>query len=264
MSQESSGPVSLYQPADRQSLTLQSRFTFQCHGGLACFNQCCRTPTILLSPYDILRLKQCLGLTSGEFLRRYTRQEIEERSNLPLIFLDAFRSPATGCPFVAPEGCRVYPHRPAACRLFPLTMGSQLTDRGTVDYYFCRRLDYCQGFAAEQEWTVKSWMDSQGFAEFEQGRREWLEIILRAGVEGARLGPPVRALFFTAAYDLDNFRDLICEPAFLQAHPLEGRMLDHLRADDTGLLEFSYTYLKSFLLKQRGGVMEASPPEKTA
>ena len=77
--------MSLYQHADKEPLSLESRFTFHCHPGLACFNRCCAAPTILLSPYDILRLKNCLGIASGEFLRRYTCREIDPRSNLALI-----------------------------------------------------------------------------------------------------------------------------------------------------------------------------------
>ncbi|MBM4295095.1 MAG: YkgJ family cysteine cluster protein, partial [Deltaproteobacteria bacterium] len=150
-------PESLYQPAAPECLSLRDRFTFHCHPGLACFNRCCGAPTILLSPYDILRLKNCLGISSGEFLQRYTCLETEANSNLPLIFMDIYSSAEVGCPFLRATGCTVYPYRPAACRLFPITMGSRLTEEGLVDYYFCRRLDYCQGFAAAAEWTVESW-----------------------------------------------------------------------------------------------------------
>lgn len=243
-------PVSLYQQKEAEGLSLQSRFKFQCHDGLACFNQCCQAPTIVLSPYDILRLKQFLGLTSGEFLRRYTLQGTEEFSNLPLVFIDAFRSPGGGCPFIGARGCTVYAQRPAACRLFPITMGSRLTEDGLVDYYFCRKLDYCRGFAGEVEWTVASWQTNQGFTEFDQGRREWLEILLQAGLEG-----PVEArgrdLVATVAYDLDKFRQSLLEPAFLKTNGLEDQGLEELRRDDLALLQFSYRYLKTILFTDK-------------
>jgi Fe-S-cluster containining protein len=240
--------VSLYQPLDQESLSLDSRFTFRCHAGLSCFNQCCRTPTIILSPYDLLRLKQCLGVTSGELLQRYTRQEIDPQSGLPLVFLDPFRSEDGGCPFLGANGCTVYTHRPAACRLFPITMGSRLTADGVEDHYFCRKLDYCQGFAADREWTVESWKVNQGFAEYDQGRRGWLEILLKAGVEGSpAVDALVQDLFATLAYDLDRFRTLVFEPAFLQAYGLTGRDLEYLKTDDLALLQFSYPYLASVL-----------------
>src|SRR3989339_19964 len=99
--------VSLYKQMD-QGLSLDTRFQFHCHEELPCFHQCCRTPTIILSPYDLLRLKQALGLTSREFLERYTRRGIEEWSQLPLIFMDPFKTEEPGCPFLGDEGCTVY------------------------------------------------------------------------------------------------------------------------------------------------------------
>ena len=169
MVEDSPVTLSLYQQLDQAGLAPDSRFTFHCHADLPCFNQCCRTPTIILSPYDLLRLKQALGISSGALRERYTRQEIEPNANLPLLFVDVHRSPEGGCPFLGAQGCTVYPHRPAACRLFPLTMGSRLTPAGVEDHYFCRRLDYCRGFDGGVEWTVADWLANQGFAEMTRG-----------------------------------------------------------------------------------------------
>ncbi|MEJ2672178.1 MAG: YkgJ family cysteine cluster protein [Deltaproteobacteria bacterium] len=247
MSQDRPGSVSVYKEMDQAQLSLQTRFRFHCQAELACFNRCCLTPTIILSPYDILRLKHCLGITSGEFLQRYTRVETEEMSNLPLVFLNPFRPTGKGCPFLGDAGCTVYGHRPAACRLFPITMGSRLTEQGMVDYYFCRRLDYCQGFDTDIEWTVESWQANQGFGEYDQGRRAWLEIILKQGLLGP-VDARAQDLFATSAYDLDKFRRLIAEPAWLQKRDLEAATWATLKQSDLSLLDFSYRYLRSVLL----------------
>ena len=248
MAEDQPETVSLYQQKDQESLSLDSSFMFHCHADLPCFNQCCRTPTIILSPYDLLRLKQGLGITSGQLLERYTRQEIEPNSNLPLLFIDAYRSSEGGCPFLGAHGCTVYPYRPAACRLFPLTMGSRLTPDGVEDHYFCRRLDYCRGFETGVEWTVADWLANQGFNEYDQGRREWLEILLKAGLEES---PEVDALtqdlFATLAYDLDRFRRLVFDPVFLEAYELKAEAMEDLRTDDLALLKFSYRWLPSVL-----------------
>ena len=45
---------------------------FRCHKDIDCFNACCKNIDIMLTPYDILRLKKRLGITSTEFLRQYT------------------------------------------------------------------------------------------------------------------------------------------------------------------------------------------------
>ena len=248
MAEDQPETVSLYPQIEQDSLSLDSSFTFHCQADLPCFNQCCHTPTVILSPYDLLRLKQGLGISSTALLERYTRQEIEPNANLPLVFIDAFRSPEGGCPFLGEHGCTVYPHRPAACRLFPLTMGSRLTPDGVEDHYFCRRLDYCQGFKAEPQWTVAAWMADQGFTEYDQGRREWLEILLKAGLtEELVVNDLVQDLFATLAYDLDRFRRLVFDPVFLEAYDLKAEDIEDLRTDDLALLKFSYRFLPTLL-----------------
>jgi Fe-S-cluster containining protein len=250
--------VSLYKQVDQTRLSRHSSFTFHCHAELPCFNQCCRTPTVILSPYDLLRLKQGLGITSGELLQRYTRREIEPQSNLPLVFLDAYRSEESRCPFLGAQGCTVYPHRPAACRLFPITMGSRLTAHGVVDYYFCRRLDYCRGFAGGRAWTVASWMSNQGFAEYDQGRRGWIEILLKAAMkEPGEVDALVQDLFATLAYDLDRCRRLAAEPAFREAYDLNNQEWEALRTDDPALLRCSYRVLETVLFEGGAALLTA-------
>jgi len=238
--------ISLYREQEQTGLSLDSVFRFHCQPGLPCFNHCCHTPAVLLSPYDLLRLRQALGLPSGEILSRYTLRGVEEASNLPLVFLDAHSHGA--CPFLEPAGCGVYPHRPAACRLFPLTMGSQLSEAGVVDHYFCRRLDYCRGFDTEVQWTVASWLADQGFAEYDQGRREWLEILLRTGL-GGRVEAKLQEQVYLIAYDLDEFRRLISAPWFPGARALDDATREALQRDDPALLQFGYRYLQSILLR---------------
>jgi Fe-S-cluster containining protein len=256
--------VSLYKEIDQAGLGLDSTFTFHCQAGLPCFNQCCRTPTIVLSPYDILRLKQALGITCQELLQRYTRQEIEPESNLPLVLIDPWRSVEGGCPFLGPSGCLVYAHRPAACRLFPITMGSKLTADGVVDYYFRRDLDYCRGFDAEVQWTLESWMANQGFGEYDRGRRAWIETLLQAGLqEPGEIDALVQDLFATLAYDLDKFHRLAAEPAFLQAYGVDAEESAALQTDDLTLLRLGYSLLPT-LLKRDGvrrllAVIRSSP-----
>ncbi len=248
MAEDQPGTLSLYQQLDQAGLSPDSRFTFHCHAALPCFNQCCRTPTIILSPYDLLRLKQALGVTSGALRERYTLQEIEPNSNLPLVLVDVHRSPEGGCPFLGAQGCTVYAHRPAACRLFPLTMGSRLTPAGVEDHYFCRRLDYCRGFTGEVEWTVADWLANQGFAEYDQGRRAWIDILLKAGsTERLVADALIQDLFATLVYDLDRFRRLVFDPVFLEAYELDAGALADLETDDLALLNFSYRFLPTLL-----------------
>lgn len=237
----------------RRALSSASSFRFHCHPGLACFNRCCREATLILSPYDLLRLSRRLGLTTGEFLRRHTRREAEACSGLPLVLVKPGRT--GGCPFLGEDGCTVYRDRPASCRLFPLTQGSELTAEGMVDHYFLRRLDYCQGFAGELEWTIGVWQADQGFGEFDRPRRPWLRLLVQQAQPG-RTPPDDRILsqFYMVAYDLDAFRTFLFESAFFRAHNLSLAEALPLRTDDLALLRFSAAYLERLLFP------EGAPP----
>jgi Fe-S-cluster containining protein len=230
----------------RTAVSRETRFRFHCHPGLACFNRCCREATIILSPYDILRLSRSLGLATGEFLRRHSRREAEAASNLPLVLVKPART--GGCPFLGEAGCTVYEDRPAACRLFPLTQGSELGPEGVRDRLFLRRLDYCQGFSGDQEWTVAAWQADQGFAEFDRPRRAWLQLLLTQAQPGRPpLDDRILSQFYMVAYDLDAFRTFVLESAFLPAHGLTPEEAQPLATDDLALLRFSAAYLEHLL-----------------
>jgi len=245
--------VTLYQEPDdtetRTSFSADSVFRFSCHAGLACFNRCCREATLILSPYDILRLSQRLGLSTGEFLQRHTSRQEESRSGLPLVLVKPART--GGCPFLGEEGCQVYEDRPAACRLFPLTQGSELTSRGVADHYFLRRLEFCQGFAGNAEWTIPAWQEDQGFVEFDRPRRPWLQLLLKQAQPG-RIPPDHRLLsqFYLMAYDLDAFRIFLFESAFFLAHNLNLEDARALATEDLALLRFSAGYLEHLLFPE--------------
>jgi Fe-S-cluster containining protein len=230
----------------RTAISAGSSFRFHCHSGLDCFNRCCREATIILSPYDILRLSRSLGLTTGELLRRHTRREAEAISNLPLVLVKPART--GGCPFLGEAGCTVYGDRPAACRLFPLTQGSELGPEGVRDRLFLRRLDYCQGFSGDKEWTVAAWQADQGFFEFDRPRRAWLQLLLKQAQPGRTpLGDRILSQFYMVAYDLDAFRTFVLESALLPAHGLTLEEARPLGTDDLALLRFSAAYLEYLL-----------------
>ena len=63
-------PVAPVQPVQ---LGPDDKFQFNCHKGIACFNKCCQNIDIMLAPYDVLRLKKRLGISSRDFLDSFTR-----------------------------------------------------------------------------------------------------------------------------------------------------------------------------------------------
>ena len=68
-----------------RAISPNEQFRFACSPAVACFNECCRDLNQFLYPYDILRLKKGLGMSSGEFLERYTTRHIGPESGLPIV-----------------------------------------------------------------------------------------------------------------------------------------------------------------------------------
>ena len=112
-------------------------FKFRCASNVPCFTDCCRDITIVLSPYDVLRLKNALNLQSDEFLDRHTIIIRREKLLIPMVVLK-MNEDDKRCPFVTEEGCSVYADRPWPCRMYPLNMNddgtfSLITDSAAKD-----------------------------------------------------------------------------------------------------------------------------------
>ena len=101
-------------------------FQFNCAPGVSCFTNCCQDITIVLTPYDVLRLKNSLNISSGDFLEKHTIILPKKGHLIPLVILKMNESDKK-CPFVTQDGCTVYEDRPWPCRLYPL----DINDDGT-------------------------------------------------------------------------------------------------------------------------------------
>lgn len=55
-------------PIIPSQLNLDDKFQFRCRKGIAYFSKCCENIDILLTPYDIVRLKNRLGISSQDNL----------------------------------------------------------------------------------------------------------------------------------------------------------------------------------------------------
>jgi len=229
-------------------LSLQSRFKFRCHPGSPCFTACCGKTTIILTPYDILRLRTRLGIQSQEFLEKYTRREEHEKSGLPLAIMDMPRFEGK-CPFVRPvTGCEVYSDRPATCRYYPIGQGSLITEEGLDEFYFYVKEEHCKGWEEETEWTVESWRADQGFDRYDEMNREWKAMLLRRDPAGKPdLEDRAKNLFYLAMYDLDQFRRFVFKSRFLTMFQVDEDVLEKIWDDDEELLKFAYQYMKMAL-----------------
>jgi Fe-S-cluster containining protein len=133
----------------------------------------------MLTPYDIVRLKNRLGISSGEFLANHTYVEIDEKTSHPFVFLKMNEDEDRKCPFVTVNGCTIYPDRPANCRYYPVgqaslkKMDDKINEPITEEFYFFIKEPHCLGFNENSEWTIKSWRDDQGVDVYDDMNRGW-------------------------------------------------------------------------------------------
>ena len=227
-------------------------FRFACSPEVACFNECCRDLNQFLYPYDILRLKKRLGLSSSEFLERYTTQHVGPESGLPVVALWAADAERFICPFVTPNGCRVYPDRPASCRTYPLARAiSRNRESGQVtEHFMLLKEPHCLGFNAPQSQTARQWIDDQQIEIYNHFNDQLLEIIaLKNQLRPGPLDQRSRQLFYGALYDLDRFRIQSLKNKLLDQIDVEPQKLADAETDDTALLEVGMAYVKQVLHK---------------
>ncbi|MFW8601533.1 YkgJ family cysteine cluster protein [Desulfobacterota bacterium M19] len=192
---------------EHQPLKTDEVFRFHCHAGISCFTDCCRQLELALTPYDVLRLKKALGLTSDRFLEQYTVIEFEPEDLYPRVYLGMLDDGRASCPFVNAEGCQVYDDRPGACRTYPLGRGASLKAQGTEAIHILIREPHCHGFAEEQEQTLSQWQNNQNLREYNCYNDEMLAIINHPDLlAGRRMSRKQADDFILCLYDLDRFR----------------------------------------------------------
>lgn len=186
------------------------RFRFDCHRDLPCFGQCCRDINIFLTPYDVYRLKNKLGLSSAEFLQRHTMEIGPPRVMFPVMYLKMNEEDQLKCPFLTGAGCSVYDVRPWSCRMAPVDIA------GPGSYKMAFDSKKCLGLNESREWTVKEWMQSQEMDPYEDIEASFRSIPLMIKFTGeAALDRAISSLFRMACYDTDAFIDFINKHNFL-------------------------------------------------
>ncbi len=241
--------------ADHPRLGPDDPFTFECRPGISCFNRCCSDVNIFLSPYDVLRLRRRLGISSTEFLERYALVPVQKDMKTPVVVLkmrdDAHRS----CPFVTEAGCSVYEDRPWPCRMYPVGLAAQ---RDTADgwrgdrFYFLLRERGCKGFDEQRDWTVREWLSDQGMDAYEEWGDAYKELTLHEFFDhGGELRPEKLEMFFTACYDLDRFRRFVFESTLLERFDVDEDFIHEMSYDDEALLRFAFLWLRFSLFGER-------------
>lgn len=228
------------------------QFRFACSPGVACFNACCRDLNQSLYPYDILRLKKRLRLSSGEFLERYTSQHIGPGSGLPIVTLKPNDASRLTCPFVSEKGCSVYSDRPSSCRTYPLVRAiSRSRETGKISERFMLLNEpHCLGHNKPKRQTVRQWIEDQQIKTYNYINDKLMQIIrLKNQVLPGPLDLKSRQLVYLALYDLDNFRNQFLNDRLLDNVGVDPQKLAAAETDDTALLEVAIEWVKQTLFK---------------
>ncbi len=247
-------------------LTEKSRFKFRCHKGIECFTACCSNINIVLPPYDLLRLRKRLGMTTEDFISKYCEIEILAKTLLPVITLKMLSDEKRSCPFVTPDGCTVYEDRPSNCRYYPLgmaTLRKKDTESGKDEFYFMVKEDHCKGFDEDKEWTVAEWRKDQEADLYDDSNRGWMEILMKKKSFGEKEFPEIKnQMFFMVSTNTDYFREFVFGSTFLDTYDISADRIEKVRTDDAELLKLGYEWLRSAMfaeetLKLKEGVAEA-------
>ena len=239
---------------------------FRCHRDVGCWNACCSNIDITLTPYDIIRLKNHMDMSSGDFLKQYTVPYEMDQDGMPGVKLRAVEG-GTACQFMRPEGCSVYENRPTACRYYPVALLSmrnqeEFTDR-TV--YALVEEKHCLGHKEPRSLTIDEYRKEQGVDVYDEKGRGWRQLVLKRKSAGPGIGRPPAVsnqLFFMASYDVDRFRAFVSSDSFNMTYDIPLEVMATLLADDEALMEFGYNFLKHTLfgekfLEEREGAYEA-------
>ena len=227
-------------------------FSFRCHEGLECFTRCCRNLNLFLYPYDVLRLKNRLNISSEHLIDAYVDIVLRESNFFPDVLLRMAENEERTCPFLNESGCTVYPDRPDTCRTFPLEQGILFQGPAgkATDVYFFKPPDFCIGQHEPQEWTSESWAQDQGAVFYHKMTAKWAEVkaLFHSdpwGQEGHH-GPKGK-MAFMATYNLEKFRDFVFQSTFLKRYKVKSGVLRKIKTDEVALMKFGFAWVKFFV-----------------
>ena len=228
-------------------------FCFECGPHVPCFTECCGKLQLSLTPYDTLRLRKRLGLSSGEFMDRHADIRLRTMHGFPELMLKMSENEGRKCPFVTDSGCSVYEDRPGACRIYPLGRASKkhpMTGE-PQEFYFTVREDHCRGFEFHRNWMVSNWLDDQGMEEYNKWNDLLMELISLKSRKGSEtLNPQHIQMYMMSCFNIEKFRDFIFKSAFLQKFEVEEETVSSITNDDEELLRFAFLWLKFALFRE--------------
>jgi Fe-S-cluster containining protein len=235
-----------------KQLKTGDKFHFRCHPGLSCFNRCCRNLNLFLYPYDVIRLKNRLAMTSDRFLDTHVDVVLRPGHYFPDVLLKMAENDVRSCPFVDKSGCTLYSDRPDTCRSFPMEKGLQFSGAGKdpEPVFFFRPPDFCLGVQEPDTCSPETWIGDPDTARYHQMTRQWAAVDQLFGADpwGAE-GPagPRAKMAFMATYNIDRFRDFVFQSSFSRRYKIPSALFKQVKTDDTQLLKLGFDWVKCFV-----------------
>lgn len=237
-------------PVEPVRLEANDKLKFRCHKGVSCWNACCSRANVTLTPYDIIRLKQHLGISTTDVLAKHTVPFELDAGSMPGLKLRTTDDGA--CLFMTDEGCSVYTNRPTACRYYPSGLMSMRAIDKNIDErsFLLIKEDHCKGHDEDQVQTVQEYREDQGVVEYDDYNREWYVIVLKKRSTGPTIGKPSDMslqLFFMASYDMDRFRRFVTSDSFRKTYNLGEDFYQAVEKDDIALMQFGFKLMRQVL-----------------
>jgi Fe-S-cluster containining protein len=149
-------------PLRRTGLNRQTPFFFLCSQCLLC----CRHKKIQVNPYEVARLAANRGLSTTEFIERYTHDSgtiLNWEEDGACVFLDS-------------KGCSVHPDRPLVCRLYPL--GRHVLSSGEESFSEIEPDQDCRGVYGDGD-VIMAYLESQDARPFMEAADRYLDLLWR-------------------------------------------------------------------------------------
>ncbi len=230
---------------EKVRLAPEHLFQFHCGPDVLCYTRCCRDVNIVLTPYDVLRMKNALEISSRQFLDQYAAVVRKENQLIPLVVLKMDEK-TKKCPFVSEQGCAIYEDRPWPCRMFPLEMN----DDGT--FSIVRDRQFCRGFETDQKLIISDWLLDQGVPIYDEMNALFTEVISPLKAEALDIdNPQVFKMTFMALYNLDKFRDFVFNSTFLKRFEVDSVTIEKIKRRDIELLKFAFDWVKFGIFGQK-------------
>ena len=239
---------------DNRYLLGKGRFEFACHSGVPCFTRCCHDADMYLYPYDIVRLKRRLGMTSEAFLLEHTVTALRDMPFFPNVMLKMSECEGRPCPFLSGTGCTVYEDRPYSCRAYPLEPAMYGSGEGRIDMdFYVVRHSHCHGHHEDRIWTAQQWMADQQMTAYNDINARWARIA--SGFRNNPFGPagidsPAMKMAFMASFNVDTFRRFVFDSSFLSRFDVSQERLEEARQSDTALLLLGFDWIRRFLFQE--------------